>query len=210
MISVMFSAVFALFPMLWLSLHALDLSMQFPHPFDSSGAHPALQLGESGGFGSAGCMLMVSGVFAGINVSVRILGVSVHALDAFIQFPQLFVSFAGHFSTMVSGFDCSDSIVRILMVPASSAGVSILLCMPKHTFSMSGWILDPSVLFVWPFALMISGFGDFDCIGCILMISTLSLAISMSYPMLGMSKCASDLCAWPLRPFDLCVIRFAV
>ena len=49
---------------------------------------------------------------------------------------------------------------------------------------------------------MVSGFGSFDSIGRILMVSTLSSTISMSHPVLGMSVHMLDLFSWFPQPFS--------
>ena len=50
---------------------------------------------------------------------------------------------------------------------------------------------------------MVSGFGGFDFIGRILMVSASPLAVSTSYPALGMSMYTLDLSAWFPQPFGL-------
>ena len=50
---------------------------------------------------------------------------------------------------------------------------------------------------------MVSGFGGFNSIGRILMVSASSLAVSASYPALGMSMYMLDLSAWFPQPFGL-------
>ena len=157
MISVAFSAVFASFPMLWLSLHALNLSVRFPRPFDSSGAHPALRLGESGSFSSAGCMLMVLIAFLAIFASFPMHGVSMCPLNGSVGFPQPFGLSGSRFVALIGRFGHFDSIGHMLMVPASSAGVIEYM----HIFSVHGVLLDLSVLFAQPFVPLVSGFHSF-------------------------------------------------
>ena len=50
---------------------------------------------------------------------------------------------------------------------------------------------------------MVSGFGGFDSIRRILMVSASCLAVSTSYPALGMSMYMLDLSAWFPQPFGL-------
>ena len=101
--------------------------------------------------------------------------------------------------TPLDEFHVSGSFGCVLMFPASFAGVIVRVRM----FSMRGWFLDPSVSFAQPFASTVSGSGGFDSIGRILMVSTLSSAVSMSYPALGMSMYMLDLSAWFPQPFSL-------
>ena len=65
-------------------------------------------------------------------------------------------------------------------------------------------------LFVQAFVPMVSGFGHFDPIRCILMISCVFVVISIAFPMLCASVHSLDPSVWSAMPFGLSERCFAV
>ena len=121
-------------------------------------------------------VLTISVSFATVPVMFPTLWLSLCPLDGFVVSLKLFDSCECCFAAPLGEFCVFGLFGCILMFPASFAGVIVCVRM----FSVPGWFLDPSVSFAQPFVPMVSGFGSFDSIGRILMVSASSLAVSMS------------------------------